>query len=109
MNLRIAGAQIPVTKDVEKNLATISAALDFAINEGADILLTPEGSLSGYINDFDQTAVENALDTIITKAKGKLGLALGTCFFEKDGKCYDQIRFYDKKGRFLGFHSKILL
>jgi len=109
MKLRIAGAQIPVTNDIKTNLKTINSSLDYAIKEGADILLTPEGSLSGYVNDFDQTAVENALDSIVVKARGKLGLAIGTCFFEEDGKCYDQIRFYDRNGRFLGFHSKILL
>jgi len=25
-----------------------------------------------------------------------------------DGKCYNQIRFYDSDGTFLGFHNKIL-
>lgn len=109
MNFRVAGAQLPVSKDVKTNLETIETALDFAINEEADILLTPEGSLSGYIHDFNQTTVKNALETIISKAKGKLGLALGTCYFEKDGKCYNQIRFYNKNGRYLGSHSKILL
>jgi predicted amidohydrolase len=109
MNFRIAGAQLPVTKDIKTNLETIKTALDYAINEEADILLTPEGSLSGYIHDFNQAIVKNALETIIAKAKGKLGLALGTCYFEKDGKCYNQIRFYNKNGRYLGSHSKILL
>jgi predicted amidohydrolase len=37
-----------------------------------------------------------------------VGLALGTCFVDDDGRCYNQIRFYDRDGAFLGFHSKIL-
>ena len=38
-----------------------------------------------------------------------LALALGTCYTEPDdGKCYNQIRFYDGDGKFLGFHSKTL-
>jgi predicted amidohydrolase len=37
-----------------------------------------------------------------------LGLALGTCFVENDDRCYNQIRFYDKGGTYLGFHSKTL-
>ncbi len=59
--LRIAGAQIPVTENVSANLATISRAIDFALSNKADILLTPEGSLSGYFSEFDATAVSQAL------------------------------------------------
>ena len=39
-----------------------------------------------------------------------IALALGTCYVEKDdGQCYNQLRFYDASGEFLGFHSKTLL
>ncbi|MBO3803132.1 MAG: carbon-nitrogen hydrolase family protein [Candidatus Brockarchaeota archaeon] len=109
MKLRIAGAQIPVTENVGANLESINRAIDYALGEEADILLTPEGSLSGYTHAFNQNEVSSALDSIVEKAKGRLGLALGTCYVEEDGLCYDQIRFYDKKGLYLGFHSKILL
>jgi len=109
MKLRVAGAQIPVTKDVRSNLEALNRAIDYAIDEDADILLTPEGSLSGYTHKFNQREVTAALETILSRSKGRLGLALGTCYIEGDGRCYDQIRFYDKKGQYLGFHSKILL
>lgn len=109
MILRVAGAQIPVTKDVESNLKAINRAIDYAIDEDADILLTPEGSLSGYTPKFNRRRVAAALESILSRTKGRLGLALGTCFIEGDGRCYDQIRFYGKNGRYLGFHSKILL
>jgi predicted amidohydrolase len=109
MLLRVAGAQIPVTEDVRSNLEAINNAIDFAIDEEADMLLTPEGSLSGYTHRFNQKEVAKALSTVIARTRGKLGLALGTCYFEEDGLCYDQIRFYDERGQFLGFHSKILL
>ena len=51
-----------------------------------------------------------ALERIVRKASAaKLALALGTCFVEPDdGKCYNQVRFYDADGKFLGFHSKTL-
>ncbi|MGH9389049.1 MAG: nitrilase-related carbon-nitrogen hydrolase, partial [Vicinamibacteria bacterium] len=77
----------------------------------ADILVTPEGSLSGYVADFDAEATARALDEVVRKAKeGGVALALGTCFREpEDGLRYDQLRFYDKDGAFLGFHAKILL
>jgi len=109
MRLRIAGAQIPVTKDIDMNLSAILRAVEFSISEGADILLTPEGSLSGYTHIFDDRKVRSALAVLLEKcASNQLGLALGTCFIEDDGLCYNQIRFYDKKGNFLGFHTKTL-
>jgi predicted amidohydrolase len=109
MKLRVVGAQIPVMDDVNSNLKAINDAVDYAIDEGADILLTPEGSLSGYTHRFSQKAVCAALRAIISRTKGRLGLALATCYIEEDGRCYDQIRFYDRDGRYLGFHSKVLL
>ena len=59
--LRVAGAQIPVSSDIEANVEVIMRAIDFAAAEQADILLTPEGSLSGYTPNFDAAAVEQAL------------------------------------------------
>ncbi len=36
MEIRVAGAQIPVTRDIQSNLATINRAIDYAIgDEGA--------------------------------------------------------------------------
>lgn len=109
--LRVATAQIPVSRDISKNVETISRAIDTAIAEKADVLLTPEGSLSGYKHEFDQAETEQALKQVVGKASAAgLALALGTCFVEpSDGLCYNQIRFYDGQGKFLGFHSKTLL
>jgi len=108
--LTVAIAQIPVSNDMDENVVTISRAIDQAIEKGADILLTPEGSLSGYTHKFSQRKLNRVLDTVLEKARaGNLALALGTCFVEPDdGKCYNQIRFYDKQGNFLGFHNKTL-
>ena len=108
--LRVAVAQISVTRDIDANLETIGRAIDKAIEQKADILLTPEGSLSGYTPKFDQAKVDAALKKVVDKASSAgLALALGTCYTEPDdGKCYNQIRFYDGDGKFLGFHSKTL-
>ncbi len=109
MNIRIAAAQIPVTEDIDANIAFIERAIDFAARERAEILLTPEGSLSGYTHLFDQTRVEAGLRQVTTRARlAQVGLALGTCFVEADGKCYNQVRFYRPDGKYLGFHSKTL-
>ena len=68
MNLRVAGAQIPVTRDIDENLETIFRAMEFAVSEEAEVLLTPEGSLSGYTPEFETAAVEVALDKVAAKA-----------------------------------------
>ena len=110
-SLRIAKAQIPVSNSISDNSDTIHRALEVAIKEGADILLTPEGSLSGYTPKFDQEKVDEELRKIVKRAsKAGVALALGTCYVEPDDKkCYNQIRFYDGSGKFLGFPSKTLL
>lgn len=110
MGLRVAGLQMPVTTNIGSNIKHIEHGIQYASEVGADILLTPEGSLSGYTHQFDDAHVMQALHQVTATAKdAKVGLALGTCFVEQDdGKCYNQIRFYDPSGQYLGFHSKTL-
>lgn len=109
MKLTVSGVQLDVTRDIAHNLAGISTAIDRAASGGADILLTPEGSLSGYTPRFDQEAVDAGLEALTHQARDLgIGLALGTCLIEGDGHCYNQLRFYAKNGDYLGFHSKIL-
>ena len=110
-SLRVATAQIPVSNSISENSATIHRALEVAIKERADILLTPEGSLSGYTPKFDQDKVDKELTKIVKRAsKAGVALALGTCYVEPDDKkCYNQLRFYKSSGKFLCFHSKTLL
>ena len=105
----IAGKKIAVTNDVTRNKESIIKALHQASAEKTDILLTPEGCLSGYTHEFNQEEVTPALKEVLKVAKELgVGLALGTCFYEDDGKCYNQVRFYTKEGEYLGFHSKVL-
>jgi predicted amidohydrolase len=109
--LRVAGAQIPVTRDVGANLRALERAVRYAASEKAEVLLTPEGSLSGYSTDFDAEGTARALDRILAIARdARVGLALGTCYREpSDGRRYDELRFYTRDGEYLGFHAKILL
>lgn len=110
MKVKVAGAQIAVTRDVESNVAAIERAIEFARGREVDILLTPEGSLSGYTHLFDPLEVQGALQHVTARARAAhVGLALGTCFVEpEDQKCYNEVRFYAADGTFLGFHSKTL-
>jgi len=107
--LRVAGAQLAVTDDIASNVSRIERAIDRAHASGAEILLTPEGSVSGYRPDFDAAAVETGVKHLVARARAAgLALALGTCYVEDDGRCYNQVRFYDADGHFGGFHSKQL-
>ncbi len=109
MQLRVAGAKLTVSTDIAENTRKLCEAIEVAASSHADILLTPEGSLSGYTHTFDPIAVKGALQTVTQLAQAKgIGLALGTCFFENDGQCYNQLRFYQPDGTYLGFHSKTL-
>ncbi|MFL7810960.1 MAG: nitrilase-related carbon-nitrogen hydrolase, partial [Anaerolineae bacterium] len=103
MQIRVAGAQIPITRDVAQNVQAIGRAIAYAAHEKADVLLTPEGSLSGYTPAFDRAAVEEGLRVVTRGARqAGIGLALGTCAVEADGACYNQLRFYLPDGTYLG-------
>ena len=109
MQLRVAGYQMPVGQGIEDNARRLFGAIDRAGADCAEILLTPEGSLSGYTHKFDAAAVQAALGLVVAHAcRRGVGLALGTCFVEQDGRCYNQIRFYRPDGEYLGFHGKTL-
>jgi predicted amidohydrolase len=109
MKLRVAAYQMCVTGDIAANAAAITAAARSAHDQGADILLTPEGSLSGYTPEFDPLQVREALTDVTAAARELgIGLALGTCFEEDDGLIYNQLRFYARQGAYLGAHCKIL-
>lgn len=83
---RVAGAQMRVTIDVEVNEPALLDAVERAAAAGAEILLTPEGSLSGYTADFDHNEVAAALARVTEAARRRqLGLALGTCLVEAVG------------------------
>lgn len=107
--LKVAGAQMAVTTDVTANTETILRAIDWARDEGAALLLTPEGALSGYTPRFDRAQVHAALQIVTARAhEARLALALGTCYEEADGLCYNEVRLYARDGRYLGFHAKTL-
>jgi predicted amidohydrolase len=110
VRIRVAGAQIPVGRDVAVNIEALTRAIEFAAREKADVLVTPEGSLSGYTPEFDAAATQHALATVVQRAReARVALVLGTCFETTDGRRYNAQRFYDREGGFVGFHSKILL
>jgi predicted amidohydrolase len=110
--IKFAGLQMHVTENIQLNEAKITDALAKASKDKADFLVTPEGSLSGYRPNFDDSQVVQALERV-TQAAKKLGvgLFLGTCFSEPmNGEKIrmNQIRVYSPDGAYQGYHAKIL-
>ncbi|MCL2512756.1 MAG: carbon-nitrogen hydrolase family protein [Oscillospiraceae bacterium] len=109
--MRVTLAQLPVQDwDIGANLINIKEAVMQAADENSDIVLTPEGSLSGYHHLFDFTQLREALAEIEAFAAfRRVGLALGACMEEADGLRYNELRFYSPCGEYLGCHTKALL
>ena len=102
---RVAGAQIPVCdKSISYNKIEILKAIDWAKENSVDYLLTPEGSLSGYGQEWrDKEAELNAAIEEVLEHQKKCGV--GLCFanlyhnrIEDRVECKDSINFYDKNG-----------
>jgi predicted amidohydrolase len=108
----LAGLQMDVSCNITTNKEQIIKAIYEASETEADFLVTPEGSLSGYTNEFNQQELSKALKEVLSVAKRvNVGLMLGTCYKDSlNGKefCYNQVRVYTSEGNFLGAYSKIL-
>ena len=111
-DIRLAGAQIPVSIDIEYNKREILKSIDWAKENKVNHLLTPESSLSGYgemwLDKIEQ--LESSLKEIEEHAKNAgIYLHLRTNFQEKEffGKINrNEIRHYDDKGKLLGVTYK---
>jgi predicted amidohydrolase len=112
LSLVLSGLQMTVTNNIKNNQEQIINGIQKAALEGASFLVTPEGSLSGYTSNFNQSELSAALEEIRAAAgKMKVGLILGTCYKELiKGKeyCFNQVRVYAPDGHFIGEYSKIL-
>lgn len=80
------------------------------LHKNPDVAEKALKKINGYTHKFDQSRVEAGLKKLVARASSAdMALALGTCFIEPDdGRCYNQVRFYDSDGKFLGFHAKTL-
>ena len=84
---RLAGAQLPIGIDIQWNKKEILNAIDWALENEVDHLLTPEGSLSGYgyrwMDKIEE--IQDAIKEIEQKIEGKnIFLHLGTLNKEKE-------------------------
>jgi predicted amidohydrolase len=111
-SILLSGLQMNVTNDIKINQEQIIKGIREAAQEGASFLITPEGSLSGYTSNFNQSKLNAAIKEITASAvEMKVGLMLGTCYKEVIGGkefCFNQVRMYAPDGEFIGEYSKIL-
>lgn len=107
-SMTIAGAQIPVCQDIQKNKAEILKAIDWAKENEVDHILTPEGSLSGWWPGWELKMDEltEALREVEKHQKeAGVGLHLGTNYEEDEvwGRVRrNEIRHYRKDGQING-------
>ncbi|MEU1722756.1 carbon-nitrogen hydrolase family protein [Nonomuraea sp. NPDC005692] len=87
MKASITVAQIPITWDIAENLSTIAAVL--ADSQPDEIVVLPEGALSGYGSDLsvlrhlDPTTLARAIDDLATLVRAKaVHLFCGSLLFE---------------------------
>lgn len=103
--IKIAGAQIPCGTNIQANKTEILKAIDWAKENNVDHLLTPEGSLSGYLAGWEQKIdeIKDALKEIEEHISDcGFCLHLGTNFEEPEfiGKAVNrnEIRHYYEDG-----------
>jgi len=62
LSLVLSGLQMTVTNNIKNNQEQIIKGIQKAALEGASFLITPEGSLSGYTSNFNQSELSAALE-----------------------------------------------
>ena len=113
MKLNLALAQInTVLGDVEKNLQKHLTLIDQARQNGADLLLFPELSLTGYVlQDLAPTVAHSAVDSDpvfhkLLEASQSIDVMVG--FVEEDARSRFYIASaYLSAGKLLHVHRKI--
>ncbi|MFO8008463.1 MAG: carbon-nitrogen hydrolase family protein [Candidatus Brocadiia bacterium] len=107
--LTAAALQMATTDDVSTNAARIHTAVDEATANGADLLVTPECALSGYLppDDLDFDALDSAAKKLTRHAsEAGLWLALGTTRRSENGDWLNTARLISPQGRTVGSYDK---
>lgn len=107
--MRIVGASIPVTANVRENVRWIYRAAVRAASLSADLLLTPECSVSGYESIWDADLVTAGLDRVATMSV-ETGVTIGVGAFVPagDGRSANEVRLYTG-GRIASSYRKRVL
>lgn len=102
-------AQFPVSREIPENLAAIQAVLAQAHRD--DLVLLPEGGLSGYSDEpdffdrFDEVALHSALEQISRAAKQRaVHIWVGACY-RKRGCWYNAAWGFTPDGETQRYHK----
>ena len=111
--VRLSGVQMVVSRHLQTNLPKILEHIAAAAEDGADLVLFPEMSLSGYHGAFSDEEVSGALDEVSGAAKGRrIAVIVGTGMREDNGTAgvvtRIQNRAYSTQGELLGTHEKMV-
>lgn len=117
----IGGVQLPVKWEAFDNITAIKKAIDWASENGVELLLTPECALTGYAwrpeigTKHRLKGLQEGLNELIAySAEKKVDLALGTAIYDdgtfeygEEKKWLNQLRVY-ASGELIHTHTKIM-
>ncbi len=115
--MKIALAHLDLSMGSESvNIEKIAQAVDMAIDEGADWLITPETAWQGYFwyRENPQQVIEAQpcweMQQVVQQAsKGQLALFMGCAEYdEEQGERYNSLLIFDKEGKLVHRHHKVV-
>ncbi|MDF8333647.1 N-carbamoylputrescine amidase [Novosphingobium cyanobacteriorum] len=113
--LTVAALQLALNADEQQNIAAVSALVEQAAAQGAQVILPPELFAGPYFckhEDQDLFALAHPLgeDPSVKAMQGlakALGVAIPTSFFERDGHhYYNTLAMIDAGGEVMGIYRK---
>ncbi len=107
--LTAAALQMATTDEVSRNAAKLHGAIDQAARHGAQMLVTPECALSGYLppDGLDFDALDSATEELEDHAsEAGLWLALGTTRQGDHGHWLNAALLISPEGRAVGTYDK---
>jgi predicted amidohydrolase len=110
--LKVAAAQMKFRSTVPENVEWISNAVRSAAQDRVDAILFPECAITGYHRDFrnlSRSAIEAARADIAAVAKSSRCYVLVGCPIFQNGRCFNSLLVFDRRGREIFRYSKIHL
>ena len=114
--LTVAALQLPLgSHDEQENIAAVSALVEQAAGQGAQIILPPELFSGPYFCKVEDEALfalarpvaEHPSVKAMQALAAKLKVAIPTSFFERDGHhYYNTLAMIDERGELLGTYRK---
>ena len=113
--MKVAALQLPLTDDIDANIAAVSALVREAAAKGANIILPPELFEGHYFCQVEDEALfararpteEHPAVLAMQKLAAELKVYIPTSFFEADGPHhYNSLAMIDDEGAIMGVYRK---